>query len=251
MKNCENTTANKHEKKTQKKPKAVWDKPAPQKVNRMLLQEYIPLGQRVQSFVVEYNKEGEWLPVKLNEETTTIGYKRLLRFETVTTDKLRVNFKKSRACLCINNIEAYYAGETSDVFTAKAEELKTYPFTLPQVDEAEAGKCADKNASTTCFVEGDKLLIDLGEERNVSSFHYLPDQSEYNKGLIAGYRLSVGMEADAVNRVVSSGEFSNIKNNPILQSVYFSPVTARYVLLEAVKMVEDGAPMGFAELGIQ
>lgn len=80
--------------------------PAPQKVNRMLLQEYIPLGQRVQSFVVEYNKEGEWLPVKLNEETTTIGYKRLLRFETVTTDKLRVNFEKSRACLCINNIEA-------------------------------------------------------------------------------------------------------------------------------------------------
>lgn len=46
---------------------------------------------------------------------------------------------ESRACLCINNIEAYYAGETPDVFTAKAEELKTYPFTLPQVDEAEAG----------------------------------------------------------------------------------------------------------------
>ena len=105
------------------------------------------MGQRVQSFVVEYNKEGEWLPVKLNEETTTIGYKRLLRFETVTTDKLRVNFEKSRACLCINNIEAYYAGETLDVFTAKAEELKTYPFTLPKVDEAEAGKCADKDAA--------------------------------------------------------------------------------------------------------
>lgn len=58
------------------------------KVNRMLLQEYIPLGQRVQSFVVEYNKEGEWLPVKLNEETTTIGYKRLLRLK----QSLRTNF---------------------------------------------------------------------------------------------------------------------------------------------------------------
>ena len=157
----------------------------------MLLQEYIPLGQRVQSFVVEYNKEGEWLPVKLNEETTTIGYKRLLRFETVTTDKLRVNFEKSRACLCINNIEAYYAGETLDVFTAKAEELKTYPFTLPKVDEAEAGKCADKDAATTCFVDGNTLLMDLGTEQTVSSFHYLPDQSEYNKGLIAAYELSL------------------------------------------------------------
>ena len=225
--------------------------PAPQKVNRMLLQEYIPLGQRVQSFVVEYNKEGEWLPVKLNEETTTIGYKRLLRFETVTTDKLRINFTESRACLCINNIEAYYAGETPDVFTAKAEELKTYPFTLPQVDEAEAGKCADKDAATTCFVDGNTLLIDLGTEQTVSSFHYLPDQSEYNKGLIAAYEISVGMEANAVNQVVSSGEFSNIKNNPILQSVYFTPVTARYVLLKAVRMVENESPMGFAELGVQ
>ena len=43
------------------------------------------------------------------------------------------------------------------MFTAKAEELKTYPFTLPKVDEAEAGKCADKDAATTCFVDGNTL----------------------------------------------------------------------------------------------
>lgn len=51
----------------------------------MMLQEYIPLGQRVKAFVVEYLDKDTWLPVKLNEETTTIGYKRLLRFETVET----------------------------------------------------------------------------------------------------------------------------------------------------------------------
>lgn len=128
---------------------------------------------------------------------------------------------------------------------------ETYPFTLPKVDEAEAGKCADKDAATTCFVDGNTLLVDLGTEQTVSSFHYLPDQSEYNKGLIAAYEISVGTEAGAVNQVVSSGEFSNIKNNPILQSVYFSPVTARYVLLKAVRMVENDGPMGFAELGVQ
>ncbi len=65
---------------------------------------------------------GIWrFPVKLNEETTTVGYKRLLRFETVSTDKVRIRFTDARACLCINNIEAYYAGETSETFTVKTE----------------------------------------------------------------------------------------------------------------------------------
>lgn len=136
-------------------------------------------------------------------------------------------------------------------YLASQRYIRPLVFTLPKVDEAEAGKCADKDAATTCFVDGNTLLMDLGTEQTVSSFHYLPDQSEYNKGLIAAYEISVGTEAGAVNQVVSSGEFSNIKNNPILQSVYFSPVTARYVLLKAVRMVENDGPMGFAELGVQ
>ena len=228
-----------------------FDLPQTEKINRMMLQEYIPLGQRVKSFVVEYNQEGEWLPVKLNEETTTIGYKRLLRFETVTTDKIRVRFTDSRACLCINNIEAYYAGETSDTYTAKAEELKSYPFTLIGVDVEEAQKCMDKNNQTTCFINGNTLLIDLGEERTITSFHYLPDQSEYNKGIISSYEISVGTDSNAVNQVVAKDEFSNIKNNPILQSVYFTPVNARYVQLKATRMIHDGEPIGLAEIGIQ
>lgn len=178
-----------------------FDLPQTEKINRMMLQEYIPLGQRVKSFVVEYNQEGKWLPVKLNEETTTIGYKRLLRFETVTTDKIRVRFTDSRACLCINNMEAYYAGETSDTYTAKTEELRSYPFTLVGVDAEEAQKCMDKNNQTTCFINENTLLIDLGEERTITSFHYLPEQSEYNKGIISSYEISVGTDSNAVNQV--------------------------------------------------
>lgn len=229
-----------------------FDLPKTEKVNRMMIQEYIPLGQRVKSFVVEYDKDGEWLPVKLNEETTTVGYKRLLRFETVSTDKLRIRFTDARACLCINNIEAYYAGETADTFTLKAEELKSVPFSVADVAEEESKKCMDKDAGTTCFVSGNKVVFDLGEERTITSFHYLPDQSEYNKGLISGYELSAGNDASGANNpVVAAGEFSNIKHNPILQSVYFTPLKARYVVLKATKMVNDGEPMGFAEVGIQ
>lgn len=225
--------------------------PIAEKINRMMIQEYIPLGQRVKSFVVEYNENNEWIPVKLNEETTTIGYKRLLRFETVSTDKIRIRFTDARACLCINNIEAYYGGETLDTFTVKTEELKSYPFILPGVEAMEAQKAMDKETTTSCFVEGNTLLIDLGEERTVRSFHYLPDQSEYNKGLISSYELFTGTDINAVNRPAAKGEFSNIKHNPILQSVYFSPVNARYLSLKAVRMVNENEPMGFAEIGIQ
>lgn len=229
----------------------IFNLPKAEKINRMMLQEYIPLGQRVKSFVVEYNRKGEWIPVKLNEETTTIGYKRLLRFETIQTNKLRVRFTDSRGPLCINTIEAYYAGDTTDQFTVKTEEMKSYPFILPEVDKAEAQKCMDKKDNTTCLVNGNTLLIDLGEEKTITTFGYLPDQSEYNKGLISSYELSVGTNVNTIDQVVAKGEFSNIKNNPIWQSVYFIPVTARYLLLKAVKMVHESEPIGLAEISIQ
>lgn len=79
----------------------------PEKINKMVLQEYIPLGQRIASFIIEYEQQGKWLPVKTKEGTTTIGYKRIVSFEEIITDKIRVNFIDSRACLCINTIEAY------------------------------------------------------------------------------------------------------------------------------------------------
>ena len=81
----------------------------PTAMNRLMLQEYIPLGQRVKAFVVEY-KEGEhWLPVKTEEETTTIGYKRLLRFDTVKADALRIRITDARGPLCMNRIALFFA----------------------------------------------------------------------------------------------------------------------------------------------
>lgn len=110
---------------------------------------------------------------------------------------------------------------------------------------------SDRNGQTTLFIDGDSLVIDLGKERTVSSFHFLPDQGEPNKGLIANYELSVGTDAGHINRVVKAGEFSNIKNNPVMQSVYFTPVTARYILLKATRMIVPGEAMGFAEIAVQ
>jgi alpha-L-fucosidase len=81
-----------------------------QTFNRLLLQEYIPLGQRVAKFNVEVWDEtaGAW---KLLTEATTIGYKRILRFPAVSAERIRINILHSLACPVLSTVSAYKAAE--------------------------------------------------------------------------------------------------------------------------------------------
>ena len=74
----------------------------PQTFNRVMLQEYIPLGQRVEKFHIEVEDEnGSWRTIA---EETTIGYKRIVLTETVTMKKVRIVIDKSRACIVLNRV---------------------------------------------------------------------------------------------------------------------------------------------------
>ena len=78
-------------------------------LNCVMLQEYIPLGQRIKSFVIESKTCcGKWVPVITDEETTTIGYKRIVRFAERTASEWRIRILDSRACPCITGIKAFY-----------------------------------------------------------------------------------------------------------------------------------------------
>ena len=81
----------------------------PTAINRLMLQEYIPLGQRIKAFDVEALTEAGWQTIDMGEATTTVGYKRLLRFATIEAKAIRINFTDSKGPLCINNIEAFLA----------------------------------------------------------------------------------------------------------------------------------------------
>lgn len=85
--------------------------PPKTKVNRLLLQEYIPLGQRVKAFRIEYHDGKAWQAIDAGEETTTIGYKRILRFPTVQTKRLRLTILDSRAPVLLSEAAAFYAPE--------------------------------------------------------------------------------------------------------------------------------------------
>ena len=225
--------------------------PKATKLNRLMLSEYIPLGQRVRKFSVEYFEEGskfnaaeprskvtkQWLPVKAGEATTTIGYKRLLRFPTITTKRLRIRFEDSRGPLCINGLGAYYA-EPAPIPSLKGmeDEPKGFEYTILSSD-------AFAQQGSIPFREGLGVGLDLGAVQTLHSLHYKPAST----GMVANYEILAGESLDAL-KPIAAGEFSNIRNNPIMQDVYFAPTNARYVVLRATRMVKDGEAMKYDQL---
>jgi alpha-L-fucosidase len=75
-------------------------------VNRIVLQEYIKLGQRVEKFSVSAYNNREW---KTLADGTTIGHKVIRKFPVVKTAKIKITISKSKACPLISNIELYKA----------------------------------------------------------------------------------------------------------------------------------------------
>jgi alpha-L-fucosidase len=76
--------------------------------NRLRVQEYIQLGQRIDGFAVDARVEGKWQEVATG---TTIGPRRILRIPTVTSDAVRLRITSSRACPTLSTLEVYRAPE--------------------------------------------------------------------------------------------------------------------------------------------
>ncbi|PYR77152.1 MAG: glycoside hydrolase family 29 [Acidobacteria bacterium] len=79
-----------------------WKRPV--RFDRVVLQEAIALGQRVQAWTIDAHADGRW---KRIAEGTTIGYKRIARAEAMTTTRLRVTIEKARARPVISTVSVY------------------------------------------------------------------------------------------------------------------------------------------------
>ena len=71
-----------------------------------MLQEHLALGQRINKFEVLARKNGKYKPIA---KGTTVGYKRVLRFETVKINSLRIVFNTDAPCLTLSNVGIYQA----------------------------------------------------------------------------------------------------------------------------------------------
>jgi len=207
--------------------------------NRLLLQEYIPLGQRIESFTVKYwnNKEGNW-----NEfaKGTTIGYKRILRFPRVETRKIRIEFN-ALACPAISKVSAYYApdsfSESSGMNVAHNDSELSWQLVMSDIS-----KVTDNDNST--YVEMHKetpLIIDMKGVVPVRGLSYIP----YNKvqsSNILRYNLYISTDGQTWNQIKSNAIFNNIANNPVKQDIilYTNPEEIRYIKLEPIEIVDSG-----------
>lgn len=80
------------------------DLKTPQKVNTIMLQEPIALGQRVSSFELELVDE---LGNKEVIKAGTVGHKRMITFKERKLKSFQIRFTSSRGTVLISNLEAY------------------------------------------------------------------------------------------------------------------------------------------------
>ena len=294
------------------------DLESPTEVNRMLLQEYIPLGQRVKRFILEAEVKGKWVEI---DGQTTIGYKRILRFDTVEATKIRVIFLDAKGPLTISNLELYRAPNLLTEPLSKRNAIGLVSLSVPDknveirytLDGAEptlqskqyknpieidgpttikaiaidpddrqrteavdfyfdipkknwkvlwtssgnlenTDKMIDEDPNTFWATDENvkrpqEIIIDLGASYTLSGFTYLPIQERYPFGIITNYEFSVSTN-NRNWKSVTKGEFGNVVNNRIEQTVRFDPTRARYIKLKGIKVDGEDFRASVAEIGV-
>ncbi|MBQ6189913.1 MAG: alpha-L-fucosidase [Bacteroidaceae bacterium] len=204
----------------------------PTTFNRFLAEEYIALGQRVRKFALEVWVDGEWQPLRdalvdNGDGLTTIGHRRIICFPTVTTTRLRFTILDSKACPLISEVGLYLAPElTADI---------------PNSGEK-------RSSGLHIFFSSPKqMFIDCEADQTITAFRYLPPQST-REGTITRYTLWASLDWNKWEKL-ASGEFSNIVNNPIWQTIKFTPMKARVLRLEADHLAE-GDRMAFEDVEV-
>lgn len=181
--------------------------------NRVQLQEYIPLGQRVSAFSIDaLTEDGQWKPIAIE---TTIGYKRIVHVPTTTTTAVRVNIEEAQACPVLNGFALFM----DDIYVSDEKS---------NVPSGEIKPAAEP------------LILDLGEIKPLKGFVYAPKDNGEG-GVIVTYMVETSVDGNRWEVAARDKMFDNIVNNPVSQEVMFdSPVQARMIRLTP-QNVEAGA----------
>lgn len=230
----------------------------PKEFNRILIQEPIELGQRVKTFRLEAFVDNEWMELKDellpdDESLSTIGYKRIICFPSVISDQVKLTVLDSKCEPLISNIAMFMAPPIVEPFKQESSDksfiaTNLWKIMAPGISELEWRKAIDQRDNSVYILpENGELIIDMRNEIEFDGFSYLPDKKT-KTGLVLAYELSVS--ADGVNwDKIFEGEFSNIENNPIRQTVDIPKRKTRFLKFTPIRLSE-GAGAAIADFKI-
>ena len=204
----------------------------PTTFNRFVVEEDIRYGQRVKKFSLEAEVDGQWVPLKdelveNGDGLTTIGHRRIICFPTVTATRLRFIVTDAKCDPIIKKVGIYLAPNITQ-------------------DTPDAG---EKHASDYyIFFGADKMMfVTLNDETTVTGFRYLPPQDS-KEGLVTHYRISATTDWQKWE-TIGEGEFSNIVNNPIWQTVRCKPTRAKVIRVEGLRLAQ-GERMSYSDVEV-
>ncbi len=90
----------------QKESQVILDMEDNTDFNVIRIEEYYPLGQRISSFSIDIHTEDGWQRLHTG---TTIGVRKVIRFDKVKADKIRLNIEDALAVPTISTFEVYNA----------------------------------------------------------------------------------------------------------------------------------------------
>ncbi|MBN2103422.1 alpha-L-fucosidase [bacterium] len=145
------------------------------------------------------------------------------------------------------------SGKSSPV-THEEFDLPRKDWKIVGIHDEEAYAIFDGDPSTAWHQHKDKkmpadLVIDLGQSLNISGFKYHPDMGLWGPGMITDYEFYVSKDKRTW-KLVSEGEFPNIRNNPLWQMKQFLPENARYIKFRALSNTENNNNIGYAEVDV-
>ena len=204
----------------------------PTSFNRFVAEEDIRYGQRVKKFTLEALVDGAWQPLKdelveNGDGLTTIGHRRIICFPTVKATKLRFTITGTKAEPLIKKLAVYLAP----------------PLTA---DIPNSGEKKSSNLHIF-FSSPRQMMIDWNTEQTITSFRYLPPQ-ETREGTITHYTLWGSTDWNNWTKL-ASGEFSNIVNNPIWQTIKLTPTKVRMIRFEADRLA-SGERLGYGDIEV-
>ena len=229
----------------------------PTSFNRFLVEEDIRYGQRVKKFSLEAFVDGQWLHLKdalveNGDGLTTIGHRRIICFPNVKATKLRFTVTDTKAAVereqsdaGINSVEREHARQK-----VKCEPIikKLGVYLAPELT-ADIPNSGEKKSSDLhiFFSNPCQMMIDWDKEQTITSFRYLPPQ-ESKDGTITHYTLWGSTDWSNWTKL-ASGEFSNIVNNPIWQTIKLKPTKVRMLKLDADRLA-SGDRMGYGDIEV-